>query len=168
MRQNPNERSEPSTKHLHELKRVKGGKNCGAGCGRVEVEARDGSLEVPSHRILVACSTLQVAIESIRDIENTLNVFHAERLLVVNGQGLRGSDCVLDLHIPVLAFSTTHEKKTYLSAIQAVSGKSIIIGLLERHRVNTFQYSDPLNEHLEDTLLSLGAQLSISQSDMDT
>ena len=68
------------------------------------VEARDGSLEVPSHRILVACSTLQVTIESIRDIEDTLDVFHAERLLVVNGQGLGSADCVLDLHTKALAF----------------------------------------------------------------
>lgn len=49
---------------------------------RGEKEEDDG-LKVTPHRILEARSTFQVAIESVRDVEHPLNVFHAQRLLVV-------------------------------------------------------------------------------------
>jgi hypothetical protein len=58
-------------------------------------------LEVPSHRILEAWSTFQVAIECIRYVEDTLYVLHAQRLFVVYCERLGGADCVLDLIHPV-------------------------------------------------------------------
>ena len=49
---------------------------------RGEKEEDDG-LKVTPHRILEARSTFQVAIESVRNVEHPLNVFHAQRLLIV-------------------------------------------------------------------------------------
>ena len=54
-------------------------------------------LEVATHGILEAWSAFKVSIESIRDVENALDVFHAERFFVVDGQSLGCADCVFDL-----------------------------------------------------------------------
>lgn len=54
-------------------------------------------LEVSSHRILKARATLQIPIKRIRDIQNTLDVLHAERFALVDGECLSGSNGVLDL-----------------------------------------------------------------------
>ena len=56
-----------------------------------------GKLEVASHRILEARTTLEVTIECVGDIQNALDVLHAERLAIVDCQGLGGADSVLDL-----------------------------------------------------------------------
>ena len=54
-------------------------------------------LEVSSHGILEARTTFEVAVESIRDVEDALDVLHAQRLFVVHCQRLSGADCVFDL-----------------------------------------------------------------------
>jgi hypothetical protein len=73
--------------------------------GRKERErgekGEDDGLKVTPHRILEARSTFQVAIESVRDVKHPLNVFHAQRLLIVYCQGLGCADCVLDLFYTV-------------------------------------------------------------------
>lgn len=58
-----------------------------------------GRLEVPPHGILEAWAALQVAVESIRDVEDALDVLHAQRLLVIHCERLRRADCVFDLLI---------------------------------------------------------------------
>ncbi len=62
-----------------------------------QIRRRGGGLEIPPHRILESGSALQVAIESVRDVKNTFDVFHAQRLIVVYSQGLGCANCVLDL-----------------------------------------------------------------------
>jgi hypothetical protein len=62
-----------------------------------QIGRRGRGLEITPHRILESGSTFQVAIECVRDVENALNVLHAQRLIVVYSQGLGCADCVLDL-----------------------------------------------------------------------
>ncbi len=65
--------------------------------GRGNVAGRPRRLEVPPHRILEPRAALQIAVESIRDIQNALDVFHREGFPLVDGEGLRGADGVFDL-----------------------------------------------------------------------
>lgn len=57
------------------------------------------TLEVAAHGIFESGSAFEVAIEGVRDVEDALDVLHAEGLLVIDGQGLGGADCVFDLRI---------------------------------------------------------------------
>ena len=65
-------------------------------------------LEVSSHRILVAWSALQVTIKGVGYIQYTLDMFHAERFLVVDCQSLCGTDCVLDLKTELVLSCSTY------------------------------------------------------------
>ena len=134
---------------------------------------RGVGLEIPPHGILESGSALQVAIESVRDVENALDVFHAQRFIVVHSQGLGCADCVLDLFDKVSnKFSENvileGRRRTYLSTVQIVSCQRIVIILIKRHRSHTLQYPNALDEHLEHALLRLGAQFAISQSNMNS
>ena len=138
-----------------------------------QIGRRGRGLEIPPHCILESGSTLQVAIEGVRDVKNALNVLHAQRLIVVYSQGLGCADCVLDLFDKVSDMLSEKiglegRSRTYLSAVQIVSGQRIVIILIKRHRSHTLQYPNALDKHLEDALLCLGAQFAISQSNMNS
>lgn len=62
-----------------------------------QIVSRGCRLKVPTHRILKTWSTLQVTIKGIGDIEDALDVFHAQRLALVDSESLRGADGILDL-----------------------------------------------------------------------
>lgn len=55
------------------------------------------SLVVTSHGIFKPGTALEITIKSIRDIEDPLDMLHAQWLMVVDSQGLRCSDGVFDL-----------------------------------------------------------------------
>lgn len=57
---------------------------------------------------------------------------------------------------------------TYLSTIQVILRQIIVFLFRKWHRLNTFQNTNALNEHLENALLRLGAEFTISQCDMDS
>lgn len=56
----------------------------------------------------------------------------------------------------------------YLSPVQIVFTECSQILLRKRHCLDTLQNANTLDEHLEHTLLCLGAQLAVAQRDVDT
>ena len=56
-------------------------------------------LKVMSHRLFETWATLEVLVKCSRNIENTLDMCHAERFAIVDSQSLGCADCVLDLNL---------------------------------------------------------------------
>ena len=52
---------------------------------------------ITPHSLDVARSTLQVPLKRLGDIEHFDNMFHGERFLLVDGEGLGGAHGVFDL-----------------------------------------------------------------------
>ena len=126
-------------------------------------------LEVATHSILETWSSFEISVKSVRDVENALDVLHAQRLFVIDSEGLSGANCVFDLLNNIsICYFRLGIAETYLSAIEVVSSKSIVILLLERHRIDTLQNPHTLNEHLKHALLSLDAELAVAESDVDS
>jgi hypothetical protein len=55
--------------------------------------------KVAPHCFLESWTTFQVPVKCVRNVQDALDVFHAERLLIVDSQGLSGADCVFDLQV---------------------------------------------------------------------
>ena len=54
---------------------------------------------VTSHSLHIARSTLQIPLEGLGNIQHFDDVFHTERFLLVDREGLSGAYCVLDLFV---------------------------------------------------------------------
>jgi hypothetical protein len=76
---------------------------------------------------------------------------HAERLLLVDSQGLRRAYRILDL-----------------SPVEVMLGEVVEVRVAEGHRGRAFEDAHFLNEHLEDSFLGLGRELAVAESDVDT
>jgi hypothetical protein len=79
-------------------------------------------LEVSTHSLLITRPTFQIAIKSIRNVEDALDVRHAEGFFVVYCEGLGGSDGVLDLCLRLESVST---QRTEVGWELGGEGKSI-------------------------------------------
>ena len=56
-------------------------------------------LMITSHRLHIARSTLQIPLESLRNVKHLDDVFHTERFLFVDSKSLSCADRVFDLLI---------------------------------------------------------------------
>jgi hypothetical protein len=118
--------------------------------------SRDGSynphsaLIIIPHRILVPSPTLEIPLKSERNIKHTADMHHAERLLLVDGEGLRSAHGILDL-----------------SSVEVVLGEVVEVCLAEGQRVCAFEDAHFLEEHLEDGLLGFGGELAVAEGDVD-
>lgn len=75
---------------------------------------------------------------------------HAERLLLVDGEGLRRADRVLDL-----------------PSVEIMLGEVGEVRLGEGHRGRALEDAHFLDEHLEDGLLGFGGELAVAEGDVN-
>lgn len=90
-------------------------------------------------------------IKAVLNVQDLRDVLHAKRLTLVDGQGLGGPDCVLDLATVKIMFCQT-----------------FIVTLGEGLEVNLLENTDSLYEDLENSFFSLLGETVVSQGNVNT
>lgn len=107
-------------------------------------------LKVAAHSVLVPGPALEVLLEVLLHVEDLADVPHTKGLALVDREGLRGADRVLDL-----------------AAVEVVPGEARVVFLVERHEVDARHGARPLDEDLKDGFLGFRVQVVVPQRDVD-
>jgi hypothetical protein len=106
--------------------------------------------KIAPHGVLVARAALQIPLKVGLHVENLPDVAHRERLGLIDRQGLRCADSVLDL-----------------PPVELVSCELIVVLLAEGHQVNLLENPYTLDEDLEDGLLGSVVEIVVPKGDVD-
>ena len=109
------------------------------------------SLIIVAHGILIPSTTLEVSVECQSNVENSLQVNHRQRLILINRQRLRRSHRILDL-----------------PTIQSMLSEIGVVLFSKRHGLNLLKDTNTLDEELEDCLLCLWREFAVAEGDVDT